>query len=81
MIASELASRRAYCGITRPSAPPLPRHYADIARDLAEAATRLRATAGGIRLGGPTPASIGDAGRIVTGCEALLRELRQAVQG
>jgi hypothetical protein len=56
-----------------------PRDHASIAEDLAEAATRLRAIAGGIRLAGPTPDALADADRTVTGCGALLRELRQAV--
>ena len=56
-----------------------PRDFAAVAVDLAEAATRLRAIAGGIRLGGPTPDAIADADRTVTGCGALLRELRQGL--
>lgn len=75
---AERNARAGYTGTPQRSVAPAPRHYADIAHDLAEAATQLRAMAGGIRLGGPTPESIGDAGRIVTGCESLLRELRQA---
>lgn len=54
-----------------------PRDHTSIAEDLAEAATRLRAIAGGIRLAGPTPDALADADRTVTGCGALLRELRQ----
>ncbi|HWG11128.1 MAG TPA: hypothetical protein VN693_06480 [Rhodanobacteraceae bacterium] len=57
----------------------VPRDYASIAVDLAEAATRLRAIAGGVRLGGPTPEALADADRIVTGCGSLLRELRQVI--
>jgi len=74
---SEAAARAGYAGTTPPRTPPTARHYADTARDLADAAGRLRAIAGGIRLGGPTPETIADADRIVTGCGALLRELRQ----
>lgn len=77
---AERSARAGYTGTPQRNIASSPRHYADVARDLAEAATALRATAGGIRLGGPTPESVGDAGRIVTGCEALLRELRQGVQ-
>lgn len=75
---AERSARGGYVGTPQRNVAPAPRHYADIARELAQAATRLRATAGGIRLGGPTPESIGEAGRIVAGCETLLRELRQA---
>jgi hypothetical protein len=54
-----------------------PRDHANIADDLADAAIRLRAIAGGIRLAGPTPDALADVDRTVTGCGALLRELRQ----
>ena len=74
---AERNARAGYHGHRPPRTPPTARHYADTARDLADAAGRLRAIAGGIRLGGPTPETIADADRIVTGCSALLRELRQ----
>jgi hypothetical protein len=53
------------------------RDFAAVAVDLADAATRLRAIAGGIRLAGPTADALADADRTVTGCGQLLRELRQ----
>ena len=74
---AERNARAGYIGTPQRNVAAAPRHYADIARDLAEAATRLRAIAGGIRLGGPTPETIADADRTTTGCSALLRELRQ----
>jgi hypothetical protein len=56
-----------------------PREHASVAQDLAEAATRLRAIAGGVRLAGATPDAITEADRLLTGCGALLRELRQGL--
>lgn len=56
-----------------------PREHASVAQDLAEAATRLRAIAGGIRLGGPTREAVTEADRVLTGCGTLLRELRQGL--
>jgi hypothetical protein len=53
------------------------RDFAAVAVDLADAATRLRAIAGGIRLAGPTPDALADADRVLVGCNSLLCELRQ----
>lgn len=75
MVASESAG---YCGLSPRRVASPPRHYADVARDLADAATRLRAIAGGVRLAGPTPEAVTDADRTVTGCGRLIAELRQA---
>jgi len=74
---AERNARAGYIGTTRRNIAAAPRHYAEVAHDLAEAATQLRAMAGGIRLGGSTPAAIADADRIVTGCGRLIVELRQ----
>lgn len=72
-------ARQLYRGTTPPTTAPAPRNAADVVQELAEAATRLRSMAGGMRLAGPTPEAIADADRLVTGCGALLRELRQRV--
>jgi hypothetical protein len=76
----ERSARAGYKGTGPRSIAADPRHFATIALDLAGAATRLRAIAGGIRLGGPTADAITQADCIVTGCGSLLRELRQAVK-
>lgn len=76
----ERDARAGYCGTVPRRIAADPRHFATIALDLAGAATRLRAIAGGIRLGGPTTDAISEADSVVTGCVALLRELRQAVK-
>lgn len=73
------SARARYRGTTPPPTAPTPRDSAAIAADLAEAATRLRAIAGGIRLGGPTPGALADADGTVTGCGRLVAELRQRV--
>lgn len=77
---AERSARDGYRGTPAPREAPAQRDYATIAVDLAAAAGRLRALAGGIRLGGPTPEALADADRTVIGCGALLRELRQGVQ-
>jgi len=74
---AERHARAGYIGTPQRNIAAAPRHYAEVAHDLAEAATQLRAMAGGIRLGGSTPAAIADADRIVTGCGRLIVELRQ----
>lgn len=78
--ARERSARSGYHGTAPRGIAADPRHFASIALDLAAAATRLRAIAGGIRLGGPTTDAISQADSIVTGCGALLRELRQEVR-
>lgn len=75
---AERNARDGYRGTSAPTTEPPPRHFADIGRELADAATRLRAIAGGIRLSGPTPEAVTDADRTVTGCGRLIAELRQA---
>ena len=68
-----------YRGTTPPTTAPAPRNATDVAQELAEAATRLRAIAGAIRLGGRTPDAIADADRVVCGCGRLVIEPRQRV--
>ena len=77
--ADSTSTRAAYRGTFAPAAAPAPRDTAAIATDLADAATRLRAIAGGIRLGGPTPDALAEADSLLTGCGRLIVELRQRV--
>jgi len=74
---AERNARAGYIGTPQRNVAAAPRHYAEVAHDLAEAATQLRAMAGGIRLGGPNAETIAAADRIVTGCGRLIVELRQ----
>jgi len=74
---AERNARAGYIGTPQRNVAAAPRHYAEVAHDLAEAATQLRAMAGGIRLGGPNVETIAAADRIVTGCGRLIVELRQ----
>jgi len=74
---AERNARAGYVGMPQRNVAAAPRHYAEVAHDLAEAATQLRAMAGGIRLGGPNVETIAAADRIVTGCGRLIVELRQ----
>jgi len=76
---AERHARAGYIGTPQRNVAATPRHYAEVAHDLSAAATQLRAMAGGIRLGGPTPAAIADADRLATGIGRLIMELRQAV--
>lgn len=75
--ANSTSARAGYRGTLAPGIAPAPRDAAAIAADLADAATRLRAIAGGIRLAGPTPDALAEADSLLTGCGRLVVELRQ----
>lgn len=78
--ADSTAARDGYHGTRPPVIAPAPRNTATVAVDLAAAATRLRAIAGGIRLGGPMPDALAEADRTIAGIGGLLRELRQGAR-
>lgn len=74
--ANELATRAGYCGITRPSAPPLPRDAESIARDLRSAAKCLGDLADNFELGHINEITLAGADRLLVGASRLIIELR-----